>query len=256
MRASDAALTVLNIMTSKKMPKPVYMDDVIDRVSLLLRFQLTNTIYPSFDPIYREISKSKTGYVGSMKKKRSYASTVRDKNILSLYNKVTEMITMMADLVKIQQLTDTSVLHISTLGVAPFFVESIPELQLAALKLVTNVFSKYEKHRKLLLDDILASIARLPSSKRSLRTYRLNSNTYIQMLTALVLQLIQCVVVLPKKLALKDMKISANDEPEVVNVSSSISSQIWSQLLERKHWCNFCFSGWVHQCWPWRTYQQ
>ena len=142
---------------------------------------------------------------------------------------------MMADLVKIQQLTDTSVLHISTLGVAPFFVESIPELQLAALKLVTNVFSKYEKHRKLLLDDILASIARLPSSKRSLRTYRLNSNTYIQMLTALVLQLIQCVVVLPKKLALKDMKISANDEPEVVNVSSSISSQIWSQLLERKH---------------------
>ena len=61
-------------------------------------------------------------------------------------------------------------------------------LQLAALKLVTNLFSKYENHRKLLLDDILASIARLPSSKRSLRTYRLNMTTHIQMLTALVLQ--------------------------------------------------------------------
>ena len=90
------------------------------------------------------------------------------------------------------------------LGVAPFFVESIQELQLSALKLVRNVFGKYEKHRKLLLDDILASIARLPSSKRSLRTYRLDQDNHIQMLTALVLQLIQCVVTLPKRLALED----------------------------------------------------
>lgn len=64
-----------------------------------------------------------------------------------------------------------------------------------------QVFSKYDKHRRLLLDDILASIARLPSSKRSLRTYRLNSDENIQMLTALVLQLIQCVVELPEQLA-------------------------------------------------------
>ena len=41
------------------------------------RFQLANTIYPSYDPIYKEISKSKTGYVGSMKKKRTYASGPR-----------------------------------------------------------------------------------------------------------------------------------------------------------------------------------
>lgn len=60
---------------------------------------------------------------------------------------------------------------------------------------------KYEKHRKLLLDDILASMARLPSSKRSLRSYRLSSEEHIQMLTALVLQLIQSIVVLPTNLS-------------------------------------------------------
>lgn len=63
-----------------------------------------------------------------------------------------------------------------------------------------QIFSKYEKHRKLLLDDILASMARLPSSKRSLRSYRLNVDEQIQMLTALVLQLVQCMVVLPHNL--------------------------------------------------------
>ena len=46
-RAADSSLTVLHILTSKNMAKCVYIDDVIDRVVLFLRFQLTNTIYPS-----------------------------------------------------------------------------------------------------------------------------------------------------------------------------------------------------------------
>lgn len=45
----------------------------------------------------------------------------------------------MADLLAIQTLTDTTVLQLSTLGVAPFFVENVSELQLSALRLVTKV---------------------------------------------------------------------------------------------------------------------
>jgi len=212
MRAADASLTVLYVLTSKNMSKKVFIDDVIDRVAIFLRFQLSNTIYPSYDPVYKEMRKSKTGYVGSMKKKRSYAQGTRDRNVLNLYNKTHELVSLMADLVKRQLMTDTTILHISSLGVTPFFVESVPELQLASLKLVTSLFSKYEKHRKLLLDDILASIARLPSSKRSLRSYRLNSTTHIQMLTALVLQLIQCVVILPRRLANPDAQQSQQQQ--------------------------------------------
>ncbi|XP_033101457.1 nipped-B-like protein [Anneissia japonica] len=85
-------------------------------------------------------------------------------------------------------------LKVSSLGTAPFFVENISELQLSALKLISVVFSKYEKHRQLILEDIFASLAKLPSSKKNLRSYRLNSEQSIQMVTALVLQLIQCVV--------------------------------------------------------------
>ena len=65
------------------------------------------------------------------------------------------------------------------------------------MRLVTTVFAHYEKHRQLILEDIFASLARLPSSKRNLRSYRLNAEESIQMVTALALQLIQCVVKLP-----------------------------------------------------------
>jgi len=219
-RAADCAICAMNIMTSRNMNKRVYLDDVIDRIAQFVRFQLQKTIYPSFDPVYKEISKNKDAYIGSMKKKRNYAPTVRDRKIINLYNRCHEIVALMGELVHIQLLTDTTVLHLSTMGVAPFFVENIPELQLAALKMVTGVFAKYDKHRKLVLDDILASIARLPQTKRSLRTYRLNKNENIQMLTALVMQLIQCVVGLPDKMGRpkEDPKKKKEKEDEEIKI--------------------------------------
>ncbi|XP_076056049.1 nipped-B-like protein A isoform X2 [Oratosquilla oratoria] len=199
LRGMDASLTSMYIITASNMNKRVYLEDVIERCVQFAKFQLSNTIYPSFDPVYR-IESKKDGYVGNVKRKRQHNRDVKNRNILGLYNKLHELVGLLADLTHLQPLTDTTVLILSTLGVAPFFVENVSELQLSALRLVTSVFAKYDKHRRLLLDDILASIARLPSSKRSLRTYRLNSDENIQMLTALVLQLIQCMVELPEEL--------------------------------------------------------
>ncbi|XP_046405626.1 nipped-B-like protein isoform X2 [Ischnura elegans] len=210
MRAVDASLTSLHIMTSPNMPKRIYLEDVIDRVVLFTKYQLQNTIYPSFDPVYRVDYKAKDNY-SNQRKKRAQAKEVREKSILTLYNKLHEVVALLAELLNVQVLTDTAVLHVSSLGVSPFFVEGVSDLQLSSLKLVTTIFTKYEKHRRLLLDDILASIARLPSSKRSLRTYRLSSEENIQMLTALVLQLIQCVVFLPDKLC-GDVKEKVKEE--------------------------------------------
>uniref|UniRef100_A0A2C9MAH1 Nipped-B protein n=1 Tax=Biomphalaria glabrata TaxID=6526 RepID=A0A2C9MAH1_BIOGL len=197
MRSMDASLTALTIMTGRNMPKQVYLEDVIERIILFAKFQLHNTIYPEFDPVYKIDPKSKDGYQGSLKAKRARASSVKHKSTISLYNKMTDLVSALATLLEIQQLTDTVILQVSSLGVSTFFVENISELQLNSIKLITTVFSRYSKHRQLILEDIFASLARLPSSKRNLRNYRLNSDESIQMVTALALQLIQCVVKLP-----------------------------------------------------------
>ncbi|XP_023223902.1 nipped-B-like protein [Centruroides sculpturatus] len=198
MRSADSSLTALYIMTSPNMPEKVFLEDVIERIVLFLKFQLQNTVYPVFDPAYRIDPKSKDGYVGNIKQKRAHAHKVKEKSIIQLYNKLHEAVGLLAELLEVQTLTDTIILQVSTLGVGPFFVEGVNELQLNVLRLVTTVFAKYDKHRQLILEDILASIARLPTSKRSLRNYRLNSEEHIQMLTALVLQLIHSVVRLPE----------------------------------------------------------
>ncbi|XP_052774333.1 nipped-B-like protein A isoform X2 [Mya arenaria] len=218
-RSIDAALTAIYIITSPKMPKQVFIEDVIDRIVMFSKFQLSNTIYPEFDPVYRTNPKDKDGYQGSLKMKRSRAHQVKHKSTISLYNKLTDLVGNLAELVEIQELTDTIILQMSSLGVAPFFVENISELQLNAMKLVTTVFAHYDKHRQLILEDIFSSLARLPSSKRNLRSYRLNADDHIQMVTALALQLIQCVVSLPQPQT-EDTQGEA-DDPEDSRMSTS-----------------------------------
>ncbi|KAJ7987132.1 hypothetical protein DPEC_G00335580 [Dallia pectoralis] len=200
-KSADACLTALNIMTSTRMPKAVYMEDVIERVLQYTKFHLQNTLYPQYDPVYRVDSHG--GGMLSSKSRRAKSSTHKQRVIIMLYNKVCDIVSNISELLEIQLMTDTTILQVSSMGITPFFVEGVSELQLCAIKLVTAVFSRYEKHRQLILEEIFTSLARLPTSKRSLRNFRLNSSDtdgepmYIQMVTALVLQLIQCVVYLP-----------------------------------------------------------
>ncbi|MBN3318194.1 NIPBL protein, partial [Atractosteus spatula] len=205
-KSADACLTALNIMTSSHMPKAVYIEDVIERVLQYTKFHLQNTLYPQYDPVYR-VDPHGGKYCGvlSSKAKRAKCSTHKQRVIVMLYNKICDIVSNMSELLEIQLLTDTTILQVSSMGITPFFVENVSELQLCAIKLVTAVFSRYEKHRQLILEEIFTSLARLPTSKRSLRNFRLNSSDmdgepmYIQMVTALVLQLIQCVVHLPSE---------------------------------------------------------
>ena len=53
MRSMDASLSCLAIMTSPVMHKMLYLEDVIERMILFVKFQLHNSIYPDFDPVYR-----------------------------------------------------------------------------------------------------------------------------------------------------------------------------------------------------------
>uniref|UniRef100_A0A8C2Q1Q9 Nipped-B protein n=1 Tax=Cyprinus carpio TaxID=7962 RepID=A0A8C2Q1Q9_CYPCA len=220
-KSADACLTALNIMTSSHMPKAVYIEDVIERVLQYTKFHLQNTLYPQYDPVYRIDPKG--GSMLSSKAKRAKCSTAKQRVIIMLYNKVCEVVSNISELLEIQLMTDTTILQVSSMGITPFFVENVSELQLCAIKLVTAVFSRYEKHRQLILEEIFTSLARLPTSKRSLRNFRLNSSDaegepiFIQMVSALVLQLIQCVVHLPSEKDSEDDHKKVDDDVFITN---------------------------------------
>ncbi|XP_037548031.1 nipped-B-like protein B [Nematolebias whitei] len=219
-KSADACLTALNIMTSPRMPKVVYIEDIIERVLQFTKFHLQSTLYPQYDSAYRS-----GGGTHTSKSKRAKSSIHKQKVVVVLYSKVCDIISNISELLEIQLLTDTTILQVSNLGITPFFVENVSELQLCAITLVTAVFSRYEKHRQLVLEDIFTSMARLPTSKRSLRNFRLNSSDsdgeplYIQMVSALVLQLIQCVVNFPFEKEAEEERNKKMDKDAIITNS-------------------------------------
>lgn len=53
-------------MTSPSMPKRVFLEDVIDRIIMFIKFQLNNTIYCVYDPVYSiQTTSKKKGNVQS-----------------------------------------------------------------------------------------------------------------------------------------------------------------------------------------------
>ncbi|KAE8354628.1 sister chromatid cohesion C-terminus-domain-containing protein [Aspergillus coremiiformis] len=60
-----------------------------------------------------------------------------------------------------------------------------------AMDVLAKIFSKYPTQRPFILDEILVSLEKLPSTRQSARQFKLADGKNIQLLTALVMQLVQ-----------------------------------------------------------------
>lgn len=80
-------------------------------------------------------------FVSSAKKRRVSLKKSKDKSVHKLYNKLVEVVSLLADLLSVEHLTDSTVLQLSSIGISSFFVEDVSQLQLSSLKLVVNVRS-------------------------------------------------------------------------------------------------------------------
>ncbi|XP_034471957.1 nipped-B protein [Drosophila innubila] len=198
LNAMDACLLICNIYSTVSDLK-FLQEDNISHIIKFAQFQLRETIFPLHDPVYtvKNVKKS-----SQRKKTKSHQNHHRSLQIF--YSKVVELLKVFVALFDKCIFVDTIVLPLSTLAIEPFFVDNIETLQFVCLELVTTIFRKerYDKIRNSILGDILSSIDRLPSSKKNLRPYKLTNNGgNIQMVTALVLQLIQCATILTDSLA-------------------------------------------------------
>ncbi len=117
-----------------------------------------------------------------------------------MVHKMVEILNKLNELINREAMPDSIILEVISITLPTFFVEGIHSIQLASLNVVRSVFSRYEPHRNNILEDIFNSLVKLPKTKRNLRNYKLyDQKKSIQMVSALVMQLIQCCTALPKK---------------------------------------------------------
>ena len=165
LKSSDCSLISLILMTAPDMPKEVVIEDLIEQIAAFVKLQLTETIFPFYDSVYKTPSSSaaaidaaaKSSATSSSKRKLANQfgaaastgagaglSAQRQKQHMNyFYSRIREMLALVADLVCQIDLTDTIVITLTSFSVMCFFVENINDLQLEALKILTNLFSRY-----------------------------------------------------------------------------------------------------------------
>lgn len=132
LNAVEASLLICNIYTGRS--TAFLQEDNIDVIIKFVQFQLRETIFPSYDPVYSVETKKKTE---SSRKKKSIQS--KQKDLSRLYTKISELCKVFVVLLGKFQFEDTIIIHASALSIEPFFVDNLENLQFVCLDLVTTV---------------------------------------------------------------------------------------------------------------------
>ncbi|PIC49770.1 hypothetical protein B9Z55_008270 [Caenorhabditis nigoni] len=242
-RATDAAVVVLNIMSSHKMFKQVIIEDVIDRCIGLTRLLLIHLIYPASDSVYKMVNTKKKAADDSKRRKKIGVCT-RDRFTEYVYERITEVVGLLAFIAKTDSMTDTSVHNIASVAVTPFFVANVGALQVSAMLLASNVFSRAEDALRFsMITDVLASLHRAPqyTQKNTNNGYTLPDGSWISMTTALFIQLVQSTIKVPKHK--KNM-----DEEEAAKRSKKDEAVVKESFLQASKVTNAFLNGFLAKC--------
>uniref|UniRef100_A0A6B2KW35 Sister chromatid cohesion protein n=1 Tax=Arcella intermedia TaxID=1963864 RepID=A0A6B2KW35_9EUKA len=206
MSGFEATLILFNIMITKYLPKVFLMEEPIENALILCKHQLRNYIFPFYDP-----TKEKSEESDDSKKHKKHKKNKFLEHPSSILRKITEILDKITLLIRQEMLPDSIILDATAITLPTFFVEGIYSTQLSALNVIRAIFSRYPKHRGMILDDLFNDLIKLPTSKRDLRNYQLvDQKKSIQMVSALLMHCIQCSAGIPKE---KD----SDNESEGVN---------------------------------------
>lgn len=126
--AAEACLLVSNIYATANDVK-FLQEDNMEKIVKFVQFQMRETIFPSYDPVFS---------VKSMKKNKKKSSGL-SRSVQLLYTKLVELTKIFVTLFDNCSFVDTIVLAVSSLAVEPVFVDNIETMQFACLELVTTV---------------------------------------------------------------------------------------------------------------------
>ncbi|KAK9480700.1 sister chromatid cohesion C-terminus-domain-containing protein [Lipomyces japonicus] len=182
-----ACKTVLRSMLSPREEKQIFSEDAIKDIVELLSNLVDNLLVPLISPV------DDSGQLISYKK-----------FLCGILQDVTRNLSLLYQLLSLQDLSESITTRLEFVCIALIFVENltkekdsllgssnIENLRVAAMDVIAQIFASYTDQRTFVLSEILASLEKLPVSRLSARQYRLVTGGNIQLVTALIVRLVQ-----------------------------------------------------------------
>ncbi|XP_061369299.1 sister chromatid cohesion protein SCC2 isoform X2 [Gastrolobium bilobum] len=261
--ALESIHAALAVMAHTEMPKQLYKEEIIERILEFSRRQIMDVMC-ACDPSYRALHRPSENTAvevddyeendaefGSASKKRRTSKTSKLKKSASsrvstavntILQKLCTVLGLLKDLLLIERLSDSCVLQLVKTSITTFLVDNIQLLQLKAIGLVSAIFYLYTHHRTYVIDEMLQLLWKLPYSKRALRAYHIREEEQrqIQMVTALLIQLIHCSANLPDALrqassgnAVLEVSVDVGYPTKCNEAATEACCLFWSRVLQR-----------------------
>lgn len=192
-QALVAARTILRIMNAGIEEKQLFSEEIL---SSMLEF---------FKHIVDSCVISMVELRPSGEANDTFKVTQKNKDkITRLFGSLTRALNILGDVIHSVDLDDTALTAVESMCITLIFVENAPTETTSALGIQTfervrrsamdalaKLFDRNVGHRQSIFDDVLTSLERLPVSRQSARQYTLPDAKSIQLVSALLLRLIQ-----------------------------------------------------------------
>ncbi|TPX64064.1 hypothetical protein SpCBS45565_g06149 [Spizellomyces sp. 'palustris'] len=224
----DACLTAF-LLLSREGRTPVSDKGVVDTIFSedltlsclnLLKTQLNQTVYAALQLMTREGDE----LTSDVRRMRAGCDRIKLTSRLAVVVvKITQIMDQMCDCLDMGVFGDDLVITVAFIALSPFFAEgaafgnpiSLDKLQLRGIYLSRTIFGRYAKHRNFMLEEICGNCSKLAGSKKTSKQFKLADGTSVQMVTALVLQLVQsCCLHVALEQAAKDLLRRSSETSE------------------------------------------
>ena len=188
-----SARTVLRIMSGGREEKQVYSEELIQKILELTRGVMESCLIPVVE----------ARPSGSRSEVFELASS--HKRVISqLLHNSSKIMQLLLDLLAKVELAESTVTSIEFFASSLLFVENahnekesvlgsnkFETFRRTAMNVVAQVFSRYPEQRRYILDEVLTSLQRLPTTRQHARQFKLGDGKSMQLVSALLMRLVQ-----------------------------------------------------------------
>ena len=188
-----AARTILRIMTGGRQEKEIYSEELLQSVLSVLEKAMNSFIIPIVEA--RNIGPSSYIFETASLHKKIVSQVLYDcKKAISLLTGLLVKVETADSIINKVESFATRILFIenahnekeSVLGIQRF-----ETIRRTTMDLIAEIFSRYPQQRVSLFNEILTSLQKLPVKGQQARQYKLADGTSIQLVSALIIRLIQ-----------------------------------------------------------------
>ncbi|XP_065037401.1 sister chromatid cohesion protein SCC2-like [Musa acuminata AAA Group] len=262
--ALESTHASLGIMAHQDMPKQLYREEVIERILDFSRHQIMEII-AACNPLHSLPKPSENAPFdgdeeddddvdntnSSLAKRRRYNRNVNLRKssgskisapVYGVVQKLCSILGFLKDLLSVERLSDSCILQLVKTSFSTFLADNIQLLQLKSINLICGVYSSYTQHRSFLIDETLQLLRKLQFNKRAIRAYHLpdEEQKQIQMITALLIQLVQFSSNLPESLktaanwnAVLDISSDSSSPAKSYEAATQTCCLFWTSVLQR-----------------------